>query len=1084
MDGTHNPTSPSETYPTMEWAKVLDIPLKASEELVSIDLETDLPEDSADLKTLLVEESSDKEYWLTIAIAYCNQGNIEQGIKLINLALEIFEGSSKASLYTFLCWAYLRLAKSTRDISQKNGYLQKAENELKNAIGLDASWIGNMLATVDLYYQKGDYDKALETADIFIKSTQAEERRLGRSPRINCMFLLTRAKLLYQKKNYVASLHSFQELLVSNPMFKPDPRIGIGLCFWKLKDSKMAIQSWQRAHELNPKNENLSILVLLGKFHDTITNSENDTDFKEGFKQALNDLNTILESDKESPVLLTLLQQYYYFQKDYSRVIKIYELKVQPRKQVIDSSVFSESTFWCARAYYAMGEYRKSFLLFNESLKSNEDNLLAKFGVGQAQIKTNLVEESIITFENIYKSHENIQELNYILGLLYSNKVFKLANQKVSHGKEFHSLVTKALQFLERYINLTLAKKNQLVIPKAYLVISQLYELQNQYKKSLESLSKASEQILFVNSFDENKIPIEILNNLGCYHFITGEYEKSQQFFTKSKKLLSNNDNTDVNPLNITIDFNIARITEEINPKDAEPLYSSIITEHPNYIAAKVRSLFCKFVNKDSDKDESFVKDIENLVTKYEDNLEIRSFYTWFLDNDETRSKKTLNTLLTTHTKDTLTKYDSHDLYALISLANLYLVIARDLRKTQSSKDMEKSKQSFLKAIQLYQKVLQIDPLNCYGAQGIAICFAQSKRLGPALEILRKVRDSINNANVHINLSHCLLEMNEYSKAIENYEIVLKKYPDIKIKSYILNLLGKAWYQRGLKEHNVEWFMKSLEKVKESIKFMDINERSAKLLSELKFNCALLQFQIAETLRRSDIKTRKVEDIKFVLNELNDAIVTLKELKDNESFQVVSRDEVEQRIQLGETTMKSSLERCLTEQIKYDEEIKHKLEEAKRQAELKEEEERQRLARIEEEKAKEEAKKAEEYKRLQEEAQKYVQERAIYEEKEEVRESDVDSDFNGTEGVKGEDERKNRKRKRRSGSTKKRSDKKDRDSEDTDEESGDNDYYDGESDEEINTKRSKSQRKKSNLSRDFINDSDEETEHSDNDGLF
>lgn len=1091
METTHNSNGPLEAYPILKWPRVLDIPLRASEELVSIDLETDLPEDSADLKTLLVEESSDKEHWLTIAIAYCNQGHIEQGIKLVNIALEVFEDSLKASLYTFLCWAYLRLAKSTKDISQRDKYLQQAENELKNAIGLDASWIGNMLATVDLYYQKGDYDKALETTDIFIKSTQAKERRLGGPPRINCMFLLTRAKLLYQKKNYVASLHSFQELLVSNPMFKPDPRIGIGLCFWKLKDFKMAIQSWQRAYDLNPKNKNLSILVLLGKFHETIVNSESDMAFKEGFTQALSELNTLLESDKDSPVLLSLLQQYYYFQKDYTRVIKIYESKIEPKKQAIDSLIFSESTFWCARAYYAMEDYRKSFLLFNESLKMNEDNLLAKIGVGQSQIKTNLVEESIIKFENIYKGNENIQELNYILGLLYSDKVFKQADQKMNRGKEFNSLVTKALQFLERYVNLTLAKKNQLVIPKTYLVISQLYELQNHYKKSLEYLSKVSEQILFVNNSEESKIPIEILNNLGCFHFIIGESEKAKEYFTKSKSLLSSNvveDGVYANSLNITTDFNIARITEEISPKDAEILYSSIIKEHPSYIAARVKYLFCKFITtKKSNTNETLMKDIENLVSKYQSNLEVRSFYTWFLNNDESRSKKTLNTLLTEHNKETLTKYDSHDLYALISLANLYLIIARDLKKTQSPKDMDKSKQSLLKAIQLYQKVLQIDPLNCYAAQGIAICFAQSKRLGPALEILRKVRDSINNANVHINLSNCLLEMNEYSKAIENYEIVLKKYPDLKLKSYILNLLGKAWYQRGLKEHNIEWFMKSLAKVKESIKSMNINERSAKLLSELKFNCALLQFQIAETLRRSSIKTRKVEDIKFVLNELNDAIVILKELKENESFKVVSRDEVEQRIQLGETTMKSSLERCLAEQIKYDEDIKHKLEEAKRQAELKEEEERQRLAKLEEERSKEEARKAEEYKRLQEEAKKYVQERAVYEEKEEVGESDVDSDFNEGEGGENKGKKKKRKRKRRSANTKKKINKKNResDSEDLD---IDNDYDNGDSDEEVKTKRAKLQRKKSDPSKDFIDDSDEEAQFSndddDDDGLF
>lgn len=1071
MESNHSTEGPVQTYPTMEWAKVLDIPLKASEELVSIDLETDLPEDAADLKTLLVEESSDKEHWLTIAIAYCNQGNVEQGIKLISLALEVFEGSLKASLHTFLSWAYLTLAKKAKDTTTRDGFLNKAENELKNAIGLDASWIGNMLATIDLYYQKGDYDKALETTDIFIKSTQAEERRLGRPSRTNCMFLLTRAKLLYQKKSYTASLHAFQELLVLNPMFKPDPRIGVGLCFWKLKDTKMAIQAWERATELNPADKNLSILALLGKFHETITSSHNDETFKEGFVAALNDLNTIFDSNKESPVLLTLLQHYFYFQKDYSRVIKIYTEKIQPKKQLIDASVYSESTFWCARAYYAKEDYRKSFQLFSESFKNNEDNLLARFGIGQSQIKTNLIEESIITFENIYKTNENIQELNYILGLLYASKALDHETQKSMHGKEFNSLIAKGLQYLERYTNLTVSKKNQLVIPKAYLVMSQLYELQNQYKKSLETLSKASEQIQFVNDGKDNSIPVEIFNNLGCFHFIIGEPEKAKEYFSKSKLVISTDDSTKA--MNITVDFNIARIVEETSPSEAITHYSSIISDHPKYIAAQVRNIFCKFVNNDFEKDDSFVQDMENLMAMNENNLEVRSFYTWFLNNDENRSKSILNGLLTTHNKDTLTKYDSHDLYALISLANLYLIIARDLKKTQSTKDMEKSKQSFLKAIQLYQKVLQIDPLNCYAAQGIAICFAQSKRMGPALEILRKVRDSINNVNVHINLSHCLLEMNEYSKAIENYEILLKKFPDIKNKSYILNLLGKAWYQRGLKEHNIQWFFKSLDKIKASIEVMQINERSAKLLSELKFNCSLLQFQIAETLRRSNIKTRKLEDIKFALNELNDAIVNLRELKDNKSFKVVSNDEVEQRIQLGETTMKSSLERCLAEQTKYDEESKRKLEEAKRLAELKEEEEKQRLAKLREAEAEAEAKKIEEFKKLQEEAQKYVQERETYETKE-IGESDVENDL-------GNEEESGQKKRKRKSTGKKQSSKKAK--------TKANDDSDNDSDEEIKTKRSSGAGKKSNLSNEFVDDSEDEAQYSaasegDEEGLF
>lgn len=91
----------SGAYPSMEWPSSLDIPLKASEEVVSIDLETDLPDDPADLKTLLVEEGSDKEHWLTIAIAYCNHGKTAEGIRLIEMALESFGTTENATLHTF-----------------------------------------------------------------------------------------------------------------------------------------------------------------------------------------------------------------------------------------------------------------------------------------------------------------------------------------------------------------------------------------------------------------------------------------------------------------------------------------------------------------------------------------------------------------------------------------------------------------------------------------------------------------------------------------------------------------------------------------------------------------------------------------------------------------------------------------------------------------------------------------------------------------------------------------------------------------------------------------------------------------------
>ncbi|QLQ80673.1 hypothetical protein HG537_0E00260 [Torulaspora globosa] len=997
----------SGSYPPMEWPTSLDIPLKASEEVVSIDLKTDLPDDPADLKTLLVEEGSDKEHWLTIAVAYCNQGKTSEGIRLAEMALEALENSENGSLHTFLTWAHLKMAKEhLYDADVKERELTEAEVHLKSAIGLDPTWIGNMLATIDLYYQRGHYDRALETCDLFVKSIYAEDRRTGRTSKQNAFFLLLRAKLLYQKKNYVASLKNFQELLVINPVMQPDPRIGIGLCFWQLKDYKIAISAWKRALELDPNNENAAILVLLGDFHTSLTTSETDAAFKESYSKVLSDLNNLFSKDKQNPVLLTLLEIYFFLKGDYAKVIDIYESNIKEKSSLLTSTVLSEALFWCGRAYYAQQDYRKAFSMYQQCLKLNEDNLLAKFGVGQTQIKNKLVEESIITFENLFKSFENIQELNYILGLLYASKHFSKGGSKGSSGSEEMALNEKAIQYLTKYIKLTSSKKNQIVVPRAYLVISQLYEDQNNYKQSLEYLSKAYEELMALGS----TVPLEILNNLGCFNFINGDLATALQYFEEAKKKFKEGSD-------MTISYNIARTLESTDESESKNLYNQILSQHPGYVDAQIRSLFLQLSDKDAD-----TSAIEDTVRKFykanESNLEVRSFYSWFLKKCK-KDKKNDN-LETAHNKETLVKYDSHDVYALISLGNLYCIIGRGERKSPKPKDQENAKQSFLKAVQLFQKVLQVDPYNVFAAQGIAIVFAENKRIGPALEILRKIRDSLDNEDIHCNIANCLLEMHENAKAIETYEYTLKRFGNPENKPRLLNLLSKAWFSRGVREKSFEFLKKALSNAEMAIELEEQNP-SGKFTAMLKYNAALLHFQIAETLRRAPPKQRKLVQITEAITGLQTGLKILKELQASKEFNIIPEEELEQRIQLGETTMKSSLERIIKEQKEFEEEQDRKLEEARKILEenevekqrKKEEEEQAHRLKLEKQK--------EEYRKLQDEAQRLIQEREAMLVAEDEKDQLSDELPEGADHANGKKSTKKRKSKKRTeGEPKKR----------------------------------------------------------------
>ncbi|AMD21083.1 HEL198Cp [Eremothecium sinecaudum] len=957
-------------YPRAKCATSLDIPLRDSEEVVSIDLENDLPEDPADLRTLLVEESSDKEHWLTIAVAYCNKGMVDAGTALVKMALEVFQGPQSAMLYSFLTWAYLKQAKmNSTDVTRREEALVQAEQSLKSAIEQDPAWIGNMLATIDLYYQRDLYEKALETVEIFIRKTQDDDKRDGKASRSNVLFLLMRAKLLYQKKNYSLALRVFQELLVLDPTLQPDPRVGIGLCFWQLKDPGMAIRSWKRALQMDPQNKAARILVLLGDFRNVITNSENDEYFTNAFTEVLKDLKNLYTEDSHNPVLLTLLQTYYYMCGEYDDVIAVYENQHSQYSQVVASGIVSESVFWCGRAYYAKGDYRKAFSLFQEALRKNEDNLLAKFGLGQSQIQNKLVEESILTFENIYKTHEGTQELNYILGLLYFAKCQTSQFSSLT-SKEKASLIERSIGFLEKYVKLTTAKKNQLVTLKAYLVLSELHELQAQYKVSLQYLSKAVEQWKFYSS---DPIPVEIRNNLACFHFINGDKEAANQQLQEASAAIAGTPAELTE--GITVKYNIARTNEIEDPKKSSSLYQEILTAHPGYVHAKIRSIFLKYLENKADEHSD---ELEQLLKENESDLEVRSFYSWYAKNvSTTKVDSNGENIETKHNRETLTKYDSHDLYALISLANLYLTIARDTRKYTNAKEQEKSKQSFLKAIQLFQKVLQIDPLNIFAAQGLAIMFAESKRYNQGIEILRKVRDTMDIEDVHMNLANCLLEMKDFTKAIENYELVLTRFKTPENNSTVLNLLGFAWYSRGLKEKSLYCFKKALSYTKEAFE-LEQAKRNSKLVSSLMFNVAFVELQIAEFLRRATLKDRTLDQLKESAVGLSEAVKLLKELASTQS-KTESSDELKQRIQLGEGTIKTALERCIKEQEQYEGEKDRKLAEAKKAMEEEEQKRLEEQKKLEEEERIKREKQAAEFKKLQEEAQKLIEERAILE---------------------------------------------------------------------------------------------------------
>ena len=85
----------------------------------------------------------------------------------------------------------------------------------------------------------GQFDEALSSFD----GVLAEKRT-------NIVALAGKARIQFHRRQYPQALKTFQQILQLAPNSQPDPRIGIGLCFWALDQKDKARRAWERSLEV------------------------------------------------------------------------------------------------------------------------------------------------------------------------------------------------------------------------------------------------------------------------------------------------------------------------------------------------------------------------------------------------------------------------------------------------------------------------------------------------------------------------------------------------------------------------------------------------------------------------------------------------------------------------------------------------------------------------------------------------------------------------------------------------------------------------------------------------------------------
>ncbi|TKA68751.1 hypothetical protein B0A49_07027 [Cryomyces minteri] len=1022
----------------------IDIPVSGGEvgEEVEVNLE-ELLDDPTELCTLLENENVAKSYWMIIALAYAKQRKIDHAIEMLTKglgALSRGRPDEKLGLLACLCWLYLwkcreaprvkpegQLASEART---KDFYLHSATSTLNDASRISPSYPPLFLARGVLYLlraslqpsKSGAGTQDSERVETLRQAAKCFEDALRSSSGKNLMAVLGKARASYSLGNYPEALQCYQAVLERAPdLVDPDPRIGIGCCFWQLGHKDDAKGPWQRSLELNPDSKIANILLGLYHLDSSSQYSTTDPQFAPIYKKAMTQYTQkAFKLDDKLPLTCATFGGYFLLRKAWPTVERLARRAIESTDV---NAIASDGWYLLARKEHYQNEVSKAsdYYLKADQARGGDDKgyTPAKFGAAQLRVLMQDYDGAKFRLEKLIQQTKSIEAMT-LLGTLYAEDVFTASPDKPK--EEQVTDLKKAISLLESVrVAWKDPKKKSSPDSSVLLNLARLYETDHP-ERSLQCLQQVEQMELdeipdedrpqdmeneeTLAAFLREYLPPQLLNNMGCFHYQSEKYAQARDMFQTALnacvKVGDKDSSIDTDALVTTISYNLARTYEAEGLLDeAKKVYEGLLERHSDYTDANTRLTYIALRQSPT---EEGPKRIRQLYDTEPANLEVRSLYAWYLSKAKKRTANIADDPEQRHYKHTLQHYDKHDRYSLTGMGNLYLATAREMRRdTEQEKD--KRSKTYQKAVEFFDKALQLDPGNAYAAQGIGIALVEDKKeFATSVQIFTKVRESIKDASVFLNLGHVFCEIKQYSRAIENYEAALAK--DRARDPQILACLGRVWLLRGKQE-------KSTTAMKTSLEY---SQRALEVAPEqvhFRFNVAFVQIQIAQLTYTLPESQRSLSEVMAASAGLDAAIDSFSAIakSPNPPF---PRGDIEQRANMGRNTMRKQLERAIQGQREYEEKNAARLAHAReqREAEVRKRDEERRL--IEEQFAEQRRKIAEERARMQERDRELAEERAAAEREKEEKELTTDSETG--------ERRKKSKKKAAGGKRKKKSD--------------------------------------------------------------
>lgn len=779
------------------------------EEAVEVNLK-DLPDDPTELCTLLENENVDKQYWQTTALAYAKQGHVDHAIEMVTKgmgSLRRERPEDKLSMLSMLCWMWLYKCRHAPRVKPdgvlaseartKDYYIHQATQTLNEASRISPSYPPLFLARGVLSLLRAslqppskaapgtqDNSERMETLRQALKCFEdATRASAGR----NIMAIMGKARVHFSLGKYADSLRGYQEVLEKAPeLTDPDPRIGIGCCLWQLGHRDEALHAWTRASELNNQSKIANILLGLYYLWQSSQHSPTDPEFEPIYTKAIKRYTSdAFKRDNYYPLSCSTFANYFLLARGWAQAEKLSRRAIELTDV---NAIASDGWYMLARKEHFANDTARAneFYLKADQARGGDErgHLPAKFGSAQIRVLNRDFDGAKFRLEKLVQQSKNIDAMT-LLGTLYAEDVF---NSQASGAKEDKSTeAKKAIGLLEAVrISWKDPKKKATPDRDVLLNLARLYEIEAP-EKSLACLQQV-EQISMDAIPEEDRpddienpadlkaalreqLPPELLNNMACFYYHAEKYADARELFQTALnacvKAGEKDQPVDTDALVTTISFNLARTYEAESMLDeAKQVYDGLHSRHEDYVDANTR---LAYIALRQDRAERGPMAVQDLYEEAPNDMEVRALQGWYLSKSKKNTKNIAEDVEQRHYKQTLQQYDKHDRYALTGMGNIYLAIAREMRR-DSDEDRRKRSKMYERAVEFFDKALQLDPKNAYAAQGIGIAMVEDKKdFSGAANVFQVVAGTLGRGgNVGINLGHVYCELKQYSRAIEN----------------------------------------------------------------------------------------------------------------------------------------------------------------------------------------------------------------------------------------------------------------------------------------------------------------------------